>query len=59
MTDKEKGLLLQGLGMATSLGLDVEESWQKALDGVSGIGKLTLESADKSPVQAVGEVSEK
>ena len=39
MTDKRRRVVITGLGMATSLGLDVEESWQKALNGVSGIGK--------------------
>lgn len=58
MTGKRRRVVITGLGMATSLGLGVEESWQKALNGVSGIGKLTFESAGKSPVQAVGEVSE-
>jgi 3-oxoacyl-[acyl-carrier-protein] synthase II len=51
-------VVVTGLGMATSLGLDVEESWQKALDGVSGIRKLSYPASEKSPVQAVGEVSE-
>jgi 3-oxoacyl-[acyl-carrier-protein] synthase II len=44
--------------MATSLGLDVQENWGKALKGISGIKKLTYPHAEKSPVQAVGEVSE-
>ena len=55
MANKRR-VVVTGLGMVTSLGLDVEESWQKALDGISGIGKLTLPDAGKSPIQAVGEV---
>ena len=50
-------VVVTGLGLATSLGLDVEENWQKALDGVSGIRKLALPGSGKSPVQAVGEVT--
>ncbi len=54
----KRRVVVTGLGMATSLGLEVEESWQKALDGISGVGKLTLANAGKSPVQAAGEVCE-
>ena len=50
-------VVVTGLGLATSLGLDVEENWQEALDGISGITKLALPGADKSPVQAVGQVT--
>ena len=51
-------VVVTGLGMATALGLDVEECWQKALDGLSGIRKLSYPYSEKSPVQAVGEVTE-
>lgn len=57
MINKRK-VVVTGLGIASALGLDVEESWQKALDGVSGIKKLSYPDSDKSSVQAVGEVSE-
>jgi 3-oxoacyl-[acyl-carrier-protein] synthase II len=57
MINKRK-VVVTGLGLATSLGLDVETSWQKALDGISGIRELTLPNTEKSPVKAVGEVSE-
>ena len=50
-------MVVTGLGLVTSLGLDVEESWRKALAGVSGIHRITYPEAEKSPVQAVGEVS--
>lgn len=49
-------VVVTGLGVATPLGIDMEENWRKVLDGVSGIGRLTLPGAAKSPVQAVGEV---
>jgi 3-oxoacyl-[acyl-carrier-protein] synthase II len=51
-------VVVTGLGMATSLGLYVQENWDKALKGISGIKKLTYPHAEKSPVQAAGEVSE-
>ena len=50
-------VVVTGLGMATSLGLDVEEAWQKALAGTSGIRKITLQDTEKSAVQAVGDVT--
>jgi 3-oxoacyl-[acyl-carrier-protein] synthase II len=54
--NSKRRVVITGLGMATSLGLEVEENWQKALDGISGIKKLSLPNTDKSPVQAVGSV---
>jgi 3-oxoacyl-[acyl-carrier-protein] synthase II len=54
----KRRVVITGLGMATSLGLDVEENWQKALSGMSGIRKLSLPNTEKSPVQAVGSVTE-
>ncbi|MBI4847860.1 MAG: beta-ketoacyl-[acyl-carrier-protein] synthase family protein [Nitrospirae bacterium] len=54
----KRRVVITGLGMATSLGLQVEENWQKALAGVSGISKLTYPGAGKSPVQAAGAVKE-
>jgi 3-oxoacyl-[acyl-carrier-protein] synthase II len=55
---KKRKVVVTGLGLATSLGLDVEENWRKLLAGKSGIKKLALPGAEKSPVQAVGAVSE-
>jgi 3-oxoacyl-[acyl-carrier-protein] synthase II len=55
----KRRVVVTGLGMVTSLGLDVEESWQKALSGISGITRLSLPFSRMSPVQAVGEVREK
>ncbi len=50
-------VVITGLGLATSLGLEVEENWRKALAGVSGITGIKLPIAQKSPVQAVGQIS--
>ncbi|RJQ44162.1 MAG: beta-ketoacyl-[acyl-carrier-protein] synthase family protein [Nitrospiraceae bacterium] len=52
----KRKVVITGLGMATALGLDVEENWQKALSGISGISKLTYPHAENSKVQAVGEI---
>ena len=50
--------MVTGLGLVTPLGLAVQESWRKALAGVSGIGKLRLPGTACSPIQAVGAVSD-
>lgn len=57
MTAKKK-VVVTGLGLATPLGLDVEENWKKALAGESGISRLDYPGAEKSPVQAAGEIKE-
>jgi 3-oxoacyl-[acyl-carrier-protein] synthase II len=49
-------VVVTGLGLATPLGINMEENWRKAMAGVSGIDRLTLPGAEKSAVQAVGEV---
>jgi 3-oxoacyl-[acyl-carrier-protein] synthase II len=56
MSERKK-VVVTGLGLVTPLGIDVEGSWQKALAGVPGIHRLTYPLSEKSPVQAVGEVS--
>ncbi|GAB4482695.1 MAG: beta-ketoacyl-ACP synthase II [Thermodesulfovibrionales bacterium] len=51
-------VVVTGLGVATSLGLGVEENWNSLLACRSGIRKLTYPGAAASPVQAVGAVPE-
>jgi 3-oxoacyl-[acyl-carrier-protein] synthase II len=51
-------VVVTGLGLATPLGLCVEENWQKALAGISGITSLCLPQAEGSPIQAVGAITE-
>jgi 3-oxoacyl-[acyl-carrier-protein] synthase II len=49
-------VVITGLGLATPLGLEVEDNWEKALAGVSGIRRIELPCIEKSPVQAAGQV---
>ncbi|MGD2080928.1 MAG: beta-ketoacyl-[acyl-carrier-protein] synthase family protein [Nitrospirota bacterium] len=51
-------VVITGMGVATSNGLEVPENWRKALDGVSGLRKLDYPGAENSPVQAVGQITE-
>ena len=49
-------VVITGLGLATALGLEVEESWQKALAGTSGVSAIELPGTSKSPVRAAGQI---
>ncbi|HWP59755.1 MAG TPA: beta-ketoacyl-[acyl-carrier-protein] synthase family protein [Candidatus Acidoferrales bacterium] len=53
-----KRVVVTGLGVATPLGLRVEENWTKALAGISGIRRFNAAGAASSPVGAVGSVVE-
>jgi 3-oxoacyl-[acyl-carrier-protein] synthase II len=44
--------------LATPLGLGLQENWQKALGGVSGVTQLELPGAEHCPVQAAGVVAQ-
>lgn len=54
----DRRIVITGLGLATALGLEVEENWRKALSGVSGVSKIRLSGSEKSSVQAAGQVSD-
>ncbi len=51
-------VVVTGLGLATALGLEVEQNWRRALAGESGVSRIRLEVAGKSQVQAAAQVSE-
>ncbi len=53
----KRRVVVTGLGLVTPLGLHVDDNWEKLLNGISGITKLTLPNSKKSPIQAVGEVN--
>ena len=57
MMDRRRKVVVTGLGMVTCLGLDVEEIWQNALRGTSGIREITYPESGASSLRAVGEVS--
>jgi len=49
-------VVVTGLGMVSPLGVGVEESWQAACSGVSGIGPVTKFDASAFPSRIAGEV---
>jgi 3-oxoacyl-[acyl-carrier-protein] synthase II len=53
MTEK---VVITGMGAITPLGLSVQESWQNALLGKSGVGHITLFDASDFQVQVACEV---
>ncbi|HET6513595.1 MAG TPA: beta-ketoacyl-[acyl-carrier-protein] synthase family protein [Thermodesulfovibrionales bacterium] len=55
---KKRRVVITGLGLATCLGLSVEENWQSVLKGESGIRKLDCPFSDSSPIQAAGAMRE-
>jgi 3-oxoacyl-[acyl-carrier-protein] synthase II len=55
-SQKSKKVVVTGLGMVTSLGIEIEDIWQKMLEGRSGIHRLSSPDAVNSPTQAVGQV---
>lgn len=58
MASTKRRVVVTGLGVATALGLEVEENWQKLLAGVSGITQLTYPFSEKSQIQAAGQIAD-
>jgi beta-ketoacyl-acyl-carrier-protein synthase II len=51
-----KRVVITGVGAVTPLGLDAPSSWAAALEGQSGVGRVTLFDPTDFPVQIGGEV---
>ncbi|MBP7868070.1 MAG: beta-ketoacyl-[acyl-carrier-protein] synthase family protein [Acidobacteria bacterium] len=51
-------VVVTGLGLATALGLDVETTWARALEGVSGIRRPEGPELSGAPVHGAGIVAE-
>lgn len=52
----KKRVVISGIGIISSLGLNKEETFRNLLEGKSGIGKITKFDASSFPVQIAGEV---
>lgn len=52
----QKRVVVTGVGAVTPLGNTIEDSWQNAIKGVSGIGKITKFDTTAFDVQIAGEV---
>jgi beta-ketoacyl-acyl-carrier-protein synthase II len=51
-------VVITGMGTVNPLGLSVQETWQKAINGVSGVGSITLFDASDYLVNIACEVKE-
>jgi len=51
-------VVVTGMGMVTPLGTSLEENWEKACSGQSGIVRVDLPATNNSPTQAVGAIRE-
>jgi 3-oxoacyl-[acyl-carrier-protein] synthase II len=49
-------VVVTGMGMVAPTGNDVESAWQRALDGKTGIARISLFDPQNIPVQIAGEV---
>lgn len=52
----KKRVVITGIGLLTSVGLNKEETFKNLIEGKSGIGKITKFDASTFPVQIAGEV---
>lgn len=55
---KNNRVVITGIGAVTPLGLNAEITWEQAIKGVSGIGKLSRLDPEDFPVKVVGEVKD-
>src|SRR5208283_1666886 len=53
---EERRVVITGLGLITPIGIGVEETWNAALKGKSGIGPITHFDASLLPVRIAGEI---
>ncbi|MBF0559713.1 MAG: beta-ketoacyl-ACP synthase II [Nitrospirae bacterium] len=53
---EKRRVVVTGLGLVTPIGIGVEETWNAALSGKSGIGPITHFDASALPVRIAGEV---
>ncbi len=49
-------IVITGIGAVSPIGLTAQESWQNALNGVSGVGPITLFDASELPVRIACQV---
>ncbi len=52
-----RGVVVTGLGVISSLGLDADRTWQGLVAGRSGVGRITAFDASRSTVRIAAEVT--
>lgn len=53
----KKRVVVTGLGAVTPIGLNVNEAWENAIKGVSGVGPLTRVDSEKFPAKVAAEIT--
>jgi len=56
MAHSEEEVFLTGIGLITPLGFGTRETWQRLVEGESGISRITLFDAQDLPVRIAGEL---
>ena len=55
-TNGRRRVVITGMGVLSPLGNSVDEMWARAVDGQSGIGRLTQIDPEGYPCHVAGEV---
>lgn len=58
-TDYQDAVTITGAGMVTCLGLDVDQTWRRVMDGDCGIGPSTAMQSTPSPDKGYGQAPER
>ncbi len=56
MTLEKRRVVITGMGAVTPLGLNVENTWENAIAGKSGVGPLTRVPAEEFPMKVAAEI---
>ncbi|WP_432401854.1 beta-ketoacyl-[acyl-carrier-protein] synthase family protein [Wukongibacter sp. M2B1] len=56
--NKENRTVITGMGMVTSLGLDLDTTWKSLLEGRSGVSKISLFDPENLETQIAAQISE-
>ena len=56
ISSRPRRVVVTGMGIASPLGIGIENVWRRLVEGESGIGRITVFDASDLPAQVAGEV---